>query len=681
MPLRQAYASSVHRLVVLGLHPSLASQIGSKIQEWEEKSGLEWTISRLKEIKVWYLKHLSGELEYHPPYFQHRNSKPVGPWGTLFKLKDRKLVIGALMVYSQFVAKQPTEKQLSKFFTSMQRPPINKYKAVLPPTGFFPQEDPVSGKITTYSWLSEGRSKENLYSNAFTAPHGRIRDSWNDIVLRGPTLFDWSSSETRRAPIFRKVPGKEDYRLVTVVESDCSLKEHLTSAYFSPFLQNSLLNRLPPYLWRELHPSHQNDSKNFILDPRLAALRKKFPEDLVGKISFIQEPGFKLRAIANPFRAHQSALWPLSIRLWETLKSLPGSYVHDQDSGILRVMDALEKGSWVDSIDLSDATNNFPLEYQMFILKGLAPDMGELIGYFEGVSRGSWLAPDGKYYRWSVGQPLGLHPSFAAFTLGQLALLYSLAGIPVTFTRSASTFAEIASRLPFAVIGDDVVIFDPDLAVSYRRILSSWDVPISPTKSLASNQCAEFGGKIITSSEVISQDKWRELTTQNCVEVCKNNPLYVALLPTHQQRVVKEILSLPEPFGLGLNPKGISLSDRLNGLEELLWDHTVTPGNFSERRSYRSPTPGYLRTVDISRKSGTVKDILTPDRELKGLFPLLEILDRQGFPVGKDLEAQYKSDGSTDILKVLRKGFLPTSRTNRSQYAMWKERLKARTQR
>ena len=83
----------------------------------------------------------------------------------------------------------------------------------------------------------------------------------------------------------------------------------------------------------------------------------------------IQEPGFKLQAVANPGRIYQAALKPLGDALYNLLPSLSWDCTHNQSKPFDVIQDQLHKGLPTFSVDLSDATSHFPLSLQMEALK------------------------------------------------------------------------------------------------------------------------------------------------------------------------------------------------------------------------------------------------------------------------------------------------------------------------
>jgi hypothetical protein len=278
-------------------------------------------------------------------------------------------------------------------------------------------------------------------------------------------------------------------------------------------------------------------------------LQSCYPSDFtVGRIGLIQEPGYKLRAVANPGRIFQRVLEPIGQVLYGTLPRLPWDCTFDQSKSFLPLQEALSAGVVVDSVDLSGATDYFPLELQEFILRKIFPKVE--VDLFHEISRGNWDVPGKGQIQWIRGQPLGLYPSFGAFALTHGLLLLGLAG---------------AWKGQFYVLGDDVVILDRNLAIKYLQILEELGCPVSSSKSLCSTKLCEFGGKVITDSSVIPQFKWRAISDDSFIDLARNlGPRSLPLFRSRQQNVLKQVSPVPECLGgLGWNAKGIPVKDRI----------------------------------------------------------------------------------------------------------------------
>jgi len=277
-----------------------------------------------------------------------------------------------------------------------------------------------------------------------------------------------------------------------------------------------------------------------------------------GKISFLQEPGFKLRAVANPNRVVQWYLDPLKQHIADIVrenfkKGL--DFTFDQSQGIAKVQGWLTSNQKVYSVDLSDATNNYPLGLQVSHLR-LNEDYSNafhpLLRDFVSISRAPWRVWDPtikkeRSIQWKCGQPLGLGPSFFLFSLSHVTLLEQCR----RDTKSGD----------FAVLGDDVCIVGDTLHQRYREILAYHQIPVAEAKCLTSCHVAEFAGKIITYDHIYPQPKWREVSDRSFLDIVKNiGPSGRALLRKRQQRIFDLIAPIPEWMGgLGMNPKGLSL--------------------------------------------------------------------------------------------------------------------------
>jgi hypothetical protein len=104
----------------------------------------------------------------------------------------------------------------------------------------------------------------------------------------------------------------------------------------------------------------------------LSNLRESSKPDIhVGNIAFLQEPGGKLRSVASPYRLFQQALKPLGDFLYRVARRMPWDCTFDQSAAFDPIRCALEKGTTVHSVDLSSATDLFPLEIQVEVLRSL----------------------------------------------------------------------------------------------------------------------------------------------------------------------------------------------------------------------------------------------------------------------------------------------------------------------
>jgi hypothetical protein len=355
---------------------------------------------------------------------------------------------------------------------------------------------------------------------------GLIVDRSEDV-----SILTSRGSPSKRKPSrgLRSVP--QDYDNLgdaeVLVTSDWGL--NITSKYsdlFGPVFKGVNLHPIRPIMWADKE-----------IDPY---------QVIGGKIAFIQEAGGKLRSVASPFLAYQHALRHFGKAVYWLASLLPWDCTHDQSKPVHTLMDSLRRGSTVHSVDLSSATDYFPLEVQVAVMKALYGNISD-IGLFETLSRSTWFSPLGPI-RWNRGQPLGLYPSFAVFTVTHGLLLWYLNGC--------------RWNKEFFVLGDDVVIVNDDLYKRYIETLEEWNCPYSPDKSISSNQICEFAGKVITSKSVTSQYKWREMSNDNFVDIARQLGQRSRILLSKKQREVFDIIKhCATPLGLGFSYPGSSVID------------------------------------------------------------------------------------------------------------------------
>lgn len=505
------------RLVAIGIPPVWRGEFSNTISSWAVNSGPEWTIQRLKSLKVDLIRSQTDL----PPLTQwvkkNRSGSFSGSIGSLFSWakkseKNFNRVLQAFMAYSIFILPAPTLSQLDKFekAVSSDHVPI----------------DP--------NFMSNFCSIAQRFTGSI-----KIDRSGNT----GQSLLFYRGSSSKTRPRMHWEGGRK-------LQSENPLHN---VQYFNIIphaaLYHAFKDLYDPVIW----PSQDMTTRylefpNEPIDPSTIA---------GGNIGLIQEPGGKLRSVANPYIVHQLALKPFGNALYKLAKELPWDCTHDQSLPLHTLQDHLSSNGTVHSVDLSSATDLFPLEIQIQLMKSLFGDVPD-IQLTEILSRSQWKYGKGTI-SWKKGQPLGLYPSFGMFTVTHGMLIWYL--------------NKCRHDNMFFVVGDDVVILDDELHHRYTNLLREWEVPYSKDKSISSNKICEFAGKIITSENVFSQLKWRQMSDSNFVDICRLlGPRSYMLLRPRQKKVFKIIEHLITPFGLGFNPQGFSLEDRVRATEELLTD-------------------------------------------------------------------------------------------------------------
>jgi hypothetical protein len=465
-------------------------------------SGEEWTVKRCKSLKVDFLRYLSGDACITPWLALNKSGLPRGILSAMFRYgktdkKKRCVIINSLMVYSLFESKKVTDSQTKKFLEGLNAPNLPCSKEEL---------DSFSTSVKNY----------------FSYTRKIIRGGNHLLVYRG--------SPGKRSPVV--------HQNNTVPQDSCIDKELvLFNTPGGQYLYQKYQSLFDPVIDGTGHQRW------------MRTLTRPFPEDtkvIGGKISFIQEPGYKLRSVANPMRSYQLALLPFGKAIYREVKALPWDCTHDQQLAHPYIQNHLSQGETVHSVDLSSATDFFPLDLQLAALTAVFGKVQD-IDLFAEISRSEWKSPLGPL-SWKQGQPLGLYPSFGSFTMTHGLLLYWLSGS--------------AYHHQFFVVGDDVVILDEDLFIKYSEWLTAHGCPYSAEKSISSNELSEFAGKIITSNAVYPQYKWRRMSDDNFLDLCRSlGNKSRSLLSSRQKLIFDKFKDLLPPVGLGFSHPGENYAD------------------------------------------------------------------------------------------------------------------------
>lgn len=524
------------RLRSLGLSQEETHALMDEFQKWVSCSGATWTVNRLKAYKQLYINRLAGK-GYQPIPGQWIDwdkfrGKPSGSFGVVFsRFPDNQMghmrALSILNVYTSLVSEDITLGQWNKFHGSVTKPDLDdgsvrpQVRSLLPSSWRFNKLHPEMSAFVDLKRMSSSKSTWD----------GQRSVSEDNMVV-------WSKWQVLNTLVRDRM---DDHDLVP---PNSKLGNTIRLAYSSHRLVQE------PYDKVSLRGG------GFHMVPDSMIPRVPF----VGTIGFIQEPGYKLRAVANPNRFVQAMLEPLKRELHTKLARYEQDCTTDQTKAIPVIQQWLEEGNEVSSVDLSDATNNFPLRYTMELLREVVtPGNLARLTLFEEASRSEWIIPPRirtqlaklgvdapPSIRWTVGQPLGLGPSFSAFALSHHALVRSL-GIRDYF-----------------ILGDDVVFKKPEDADKYREALTKLDCPVSEVKTIRSSKVAEFAGYLITKNFAIQPLKWKGTSDVNFVSQARALGKYAPLLFRRRQRaILEEIKEIPEKWGgLGFNPKGLTLEER-----------------------------------------------------------------------------------------------------------------------
>jgi hypothetical protein len=186
----------------------------------------------------------------------------------------------------------------------------------------------------------------------------------------------------------------------------------------------------------------------------------------------------------------------------EVLGGLPTDGAFDQHKPVKRLLAKVPAGkeSTFYSFDLSAATDRFPVELQYALLGVM---FGETFAYwwrdllverpYKAPLRGNVLM------KYAVGQPMGALSSWAVFSLAHHTLVQLAA-----FRAGHSGFFEL-----YALLGDDLVIADKEVAQQYQKLCATFGVEIGLAKSMvSSNRSLEFAKVVYFAGEPVLAFPW-----------------------------------------------------------------------------------------------------------------------------------------------------------------------------
>lgn len=204
-------------------------------------------------------------------------------------------------------------------------------------------------------------------------------------------------------------------------------------------------------------------------------------EIIDSRISIVRAPEGKSRIIAIVDYWTQTALKPLHDWAFTQLRKFKADCTFNQSG-----FDASRLRSHYSSFDLKGATDRFPASLQEKILANF---IGE-----EKASAWRRIMTDRNFrrhdnlgsVRYQAGQPMGAYSSWAIFTLCHH---YVIQYANCTLGRSG-IFQN------YNILGDDIVIYDQEVANAYKSVIQGLGVKIQYDKSLVSNDTFEFAKRI-----------------------------------------------------------------------------------------------------------------------------------------------------------------------------------------
>lgn len=250
----------------------------------------------------------------------------------------------------------------------------------------------------------------------------------------------------------------------------------------------------------------------------------------IGQLAFKEEAAGKLRVFALVDIWTQSLLKPLHEGLFDLIRAIPNDGTFNQDESVRRSGEKSSISGCAYSFDLSSATDRLPIVLQSAILDRLLPlkvgkDWASLLVNREyslpkGASKYNIAETSVKY---TVGQPMGALSSWAMLALTHHYLLQFCA---------SQTNKTLGWYENYEILGDDLVIFDHDVANEYLRLMKDLGLEINLSKSISSPSKAvfEFAKRTVVQGTNVSGLSIKQLISATSIGSRIANILYFANL-------------------------------------------------------------------------------------------------------------------------------------------------------
>jgi hypothetical protein len=228
----------------------------------------------------------------------------------------------------------------------------------------------------------------------------------------------------------------------------------------------------------------------FGFEPGLWDIRKGFivPSSILGSLEIKPEPAGKMRVFAMVDGWTQWVLHPLHSLIFKNLKNHPNIDGTFDQLGPLKRVPWESKDLYVASLDLSAATDRLPIWIQISLLNNL---FGSNFGHYWALlfdrpffthhlsNRYPEVLKGPESIKYAVGQPMGALSSWPMLALTH-HFIVQIAAIRAGVVSKNILFTE------YVVLGDDVIIWNKAVSVTYRSLMKSLGVELNLSKSILS---------------------------------------------------------------------------------------------------------------------------------------------------------------------------------------------------
>nr|AWY10963.1 RNA-dependent RNA polymerase [Sclerotinia sclerotiorum mitovirus 1 HC025-A] len=295
----------------------------------------------------------------------------------------------------------------------------------------------------------------------------------------------------------------------------------------------------------------------------------------IGKISVIEDPELKMRPIAMVDYYSQLVLRPIHDGILKKLRNLPQDRTFTQNP-FNNWGKTMGHKFW--SLDLTSATDRFPISLQERLIAGLLKDPVKARAWRDILVDRDYKLPTGGFTRYSVGQPMGAYSSWTTFTLTHHMVV-----------QYAAHLCGIQDFNRYILLGDDIVINHDKVARAYIRIMTKLGVDISVAKTHVSKNTYEFAKRWVRKGVEISGLPLRGIVSNinNLPVVVKQLVNYLYSNATHWGGSTTELI-LNVFKGIKIRKRFLSRSNLLSQVEDIVFviRQSLSLNSYEEIRRY-----------------------------------------------------------------------------------------------
>lgn len=274
--------------------------------------------------------------------------------------------------------------------------------------------------------------------------------------------------------------------------------------------------------------------------------QKQQGRSFIGRVvGLTKDRGLKVRFVANLMKPWQVLLSPLIDPFEQFLKGEEMSAHKDQLGAVNWMIEELNAGKVITSVDLTSATDFLPLYLFEDLLMSFIQSYGaELDRKFTeaffldmALCRSSYYTPyDGVEVNYGTGQAMGRWSSKKELDITMILLAQHCG----------------ASGSNSRVNGDDIFFSDNKVASKFLRLLKRLKIPISPMKTYFAKPFGEFSGVIADKygSLEIFKASILDVKEDPLGPLRQFGPTGITLVPTEHRKAIWAFACLPEPYGV-----------------------------------------------------------------------------------------------------------------------------------